>query len=46
MNFTSLLAFLAVALAVSATPIAETNGQRMARGLPPLAPAKRDSKYP
>ncbi|KAH7883033.1 hydrophobin [Phlebopus sp. FC_14] len=37
MKFTPLLALAAAATVVSA----ETNAQRMARGLPPMAPAKR-----
>lgn len=39
MNFTFVVAFLAAALAVGAAPIGETNAQRLARGLPPLAPS-------
>ena len=38
MKFTSVLAFLTLSTVVTATPIQETNGQRMARGLPPLSP--------
>ncbi|KIM77042.1 hypothetical protein PILCRDRAFT_825797 [Piloderma croceum F 1598] len=39
MNFTFVLAILAALLVVGAAPV-ETNGDRMARGLPPLYPAK------
>lgn len=43
MKFTTVLAFVFVfvAASVSATPFRETNGERMARGLPPLPPQKR-----
>ncbi|KAE9402735.1 hypothetical protein BT96DRAFT_538340 [Gymnopus androsaceus JB14] len=43
MKFTSalFLALTAVATSVSATPFHETNGERLARGLPPLPPQKR-----
>ncbi|KAJ3731549.1 hydrophobin [Lentinula guzmanii] len=43
MKFTTIFAFLfaVAALSVSATPFRETNGERMARGLPPLPPQKR-----
>ncbi|KAJ3819346.1 fungal hydrophobin [Lentinula raphanica] len=43
MKFTTLFAilFAIAAMAVSATPFRETNGERMARGLPPLPPQKR-----
>ncbi|KAF9045401.1 fungal hydrophobin-domain-containing protein [Panaeolus papilionaceus] len=42
MKFTTVAAFVFTsALAVSARPASETNAQRMARGLPPLAPHRR-----
>ncbi|KAJ4490333.1 hydrophobin [Lentinula aciculospora] len=43
MKFTTVLAFVfaATATSVSATPFRETNGERLARGLPPLPPQKR-----
>ena len=41
MKFTAVLAVLAGAAAVSASPGVETNAQRLARGLPPLPPARR-----
>jgi hypothetical protein len=41
MKFTTVIAILAGAAAVSARPGTETNAQRMARGLPPLPPARR-----
>ena len=42
MKFTTVIAVLAGAAAVSALPsTAETNAQRLARGLPPLPPARR-----
>jgi hypothetical protein len=37
MQFTLVLAICAACVAVGASPV-ETNGQRMARGLPPLYP--------
>jgi hypothetical protein len=37
MKFASVIALVAAATVVSA----DTNGERMARGLPPLAPARR-----
>jgi len=41
MNFTFVLAVFAAVLAVSAAPAADTNAQRLARGLPPLAPVQK-----
>lgn len=40
MKFTTVLAVLAGATAVYAQP-SETNGERLARGLPPLPPVRR-----
>lgn len=39
MKFASVLALVVAATVVSA----ETNGERLARGLPPIAPARRGS---
>lgn len=44
MHFTSILAILAIALTAAAAPIGETNGQRMARGLPPLSPVNLNKR--
>jgi len=41
MNFTFFVAVFAAVLAVGAAPTAETNAQRLARGLPPLAPVQK-----
>jgi hypothetical protein len=41
MKFTTAIAVLATAATVSALSIADTNANRLARGLPPKAPAKR-----
>jgi len=41
MKFSTALVALTGAAAVSALPGVETNGQRLARGLPPLPPVRR-----
>ena len=41
MKFSTAIVSLTAAAAVSAFPGVETNGQRLARGLPPLPPARR-----
>lgn len=41
MNFTFVLAVFAAVLAVGAAPTGDTNAQRLARGLPPLAPVQK-----
>ncbi|KAF9078458.1 fungal hydrophobin-domain-containing protein [Rhodocollybia butyracea] len=41
MKFTSVFTFALAVATVSATPFRETNGERLARGLPPLPPQRR-----
>jgi len=41
MKFTTVIAVLAGAAAVSALPATETNAERLARGLSPLPPMRR-----
>ena len=44
MKFASVLAILVISLTAIAAPTYETNGQRMARGLPPLSPVNLNKR--